>query len=238
MAPGAIDVWWCDLATLAADEAALQAKLTPGEAVEVARFHRPEDRRQRAAARLFLRGILGQVYLGRPPVEVRWVRDASGRPQFERAEPAVGDFNLSHSGTHLLLAVAGTGRIGADVEVSYSLEVDSMAKVCMTAAERRWLGEDSTVGEKEQRFFRLWTMKEAVLKCLGLGLGCDPRRCEMTVATGRAVLRTPADEIKHYTVVELPIGLENGVAAAIAWEGHEPRIVRLWRAETNWVEAM
>lgn len=231
-----IDVWWLDLSVPPLEGGGLEAALTPEEAEELARFRRPEDRCQRAGARVFLRYVLGRHYLGCPPAEVSWRRDAAGRPALVGPGAGTLDFNLSHAGTHVLVAVSETGRVGVDVEVRVMLEPASLARICAAAAEKWWLAE--AVGETEgrERFLRLWTMKEAVLKCHGLGLGCDPRRCEVTPDAGRARL-TPDDSTEAWFRVEA-LSLGAGRFGAVAWPGTETRPVRLRRAPDGWLETV
>ncbi len=72
-------------------------------------------------------------------------------------------FNLSHSGEYIALAVSD-GTVGVDVE-----KIDpahfSIAKRVFTADELAWLRENES-----ERFFQLWTLKESVIKAVGLGL--------------------------------------------------------------------
>jgi 4'-phosphopantetheinyl transferase len=234
-ANGDIVLWWLDLSRPSLDAAALASRLTDPEAAEVARFHRPEDRLQRAGARAFLRFVLGTYYLGVPPRDVAWTRDAQGRPQLADAVAGPLDFNLSHAGSHVLVGVSTAGRIGVDVEIATAVDVPALAQTCATDSERRWLASAGGEAEERQRFFRLWTMKEAVLKCHGLGLGFDPRRCELDPASGRARLRVPAQEAASFSAS--PLEFVPGVVGAVAWTGDSTRSLHCRRAPDTWIEA-
>lgn len=232
---GGLDLWWLDLTRPPLGQTALASLLSETESAEIAGFHRPEDRLQRAAARAFLRFVLGTHYLDCAPREVRWTRDPHGRPLLAHAGTANIDFNLSHAGSHVLLGVSMGGRIGVDVEIAGAVEVAALARICATESERHWLAAARDESEERSRFFRLWTMKEAVLKCHGLGLGFDPRHCELDPERDHARLQVPGGKAGTFTLVALPFA--PGVVGAVAWPGDEETPLRQWRAANDWIVA-
>ena len=92
-------------------------------------------------------------------------------------------FNVSHSAPHGLIAFASRGRprerIGVDVEVLRAdRDLDGIAGTVFGAEERAavaaaW-GED-----KVRLFYRLWAMKEALIKALGTGFSLHPSGFEV-----------------------------------------------------------
>ena len=78
-------------------------------------------------------------------------------------------FNLSHSGEHGLIALADSGRVGVDVEERIVRhDIDGSIKTVFAPAEQHAL--EAARGEAKVRlFFRLWTLKEALIKALGTG---------------------------------------------------------------------
>lgn len=88
-------------------------------------------------------------------------------------QPAPMSFNVSHSGNHGLVAYAPTGRLGVDIEErdprrDLSLLIDTV----LGPEERTALA--LTQGQaRTHLFFKLWTLKEAVLKALGEGFALD-----------------------------------------------------------------
>ena len=88
--------------------------------------------------------------------------------------PGAPAFSISHSGSVCILACGDAANIGADIEVSNERHIDVAKRVC-TESELAWMNER----DREERFFRIWTWKESVMKAVGMGLGLDPRSFEV-----------------------------------------------------------
>lgn len=104
----------------------------------------------------------------------RWEWTERGRPYV----PGLGlDFNVSHSEHHVACAVA-RGRVGVDVERVRDLG-PCFARRMLSAAEQ---AEFSRCGGLpcDLDVVRLWTLKEAYLKCLGTGISVSPRLTELS----------------------------------------------------------
>lgn len=79
-------------------------------------------------------------------------------------------FNLSHSGNMVVLAVSDAP-IGVDVEqIRHSPLEQDAAMQCFTPKEAEWLQSQ----RGDAAFFRLWTGKEAIMKATGKGLSLNP----------------------------------------------------------------
>ena len=129
------------------------ALLPPARRERLARLRGTEAQLQCLCAGLLLRRFVG-------PVET----DSRGKP-FSPGGPC---FNLSHSGPLAVLAVSPLP-VGADVEAPGPARL-SVAERCFLPEELAWMEE-----APEERFAFLWTRKEAVMKCCGLGLALPPR---------------------------------------------------------------
>ena len=82
-------------------------------------------------------------------------------------------FNLSHSGLHGLIAVDRAGRIGVDVEVRLPRpDLLGTVHTVMTPFETRTLSRFPK-SEKDHQLYRIWTLKEAIAKALGMGFSLD-----------------------------------------------------------------
>ena len=141
------------------------AALSDAERARAARYLRHEDAVRSAATRAALRDVLGTA-LDLAPSEIAIVVDASGRPSLDSSHRASLDFNVSHAGDHALIAWAGTGRVGVDIE-SCNRTTDwraLTAEVC-AAAEAAYL-DGLPPGVRADAFMRVWSAKEALLKAL------------------------------------------------------------------------
>lgn len=116
-------------------------------------------------------------------------RASSGRPGC--APPL--DVSLSHSGGWIAAAVSRSGRVGIDVEAVRDVHAP-LARRCLSETELDWLDGADTGASRNQRFFRLWTAKEAFLKALGVGLAVDPRDVPLAVSCDELGLRGWAAE--------------------------------------------
>lgn len=76
-------------------------------------------------------------------------------------------FSASHSGKWVVIAY-GSSEVGADVEIITS-DIFSVAENCFTQAEQKYVFENSDESADE-RFIKLWTLKESYIKYLGTGL--------------------------------------------------------------------
>jgi 4'-phosphopantetheinyl transferase len=77
-------------------------------------------------------------------------------------------FNLSHAGNYAACIVSDKP-CGIDIEGNRKI-MTSVAKRFFTQKEYGWVNEASDTGEQSERFFKLWTLKEAYSKMTGLGI--------------------------------------------------------------------
>ena len=121
------------------------------------------------AARWALRGVLAS-YLQDDPVGIELSADQRGKPRLAALGASLR-FNLSHSGGLALVAVGWDRDVGVDVErIEPRRNLPALARRALSteAAEQiETLPED----ERLTAFHAAWTRREAVAKCLGVGLG-------------------------------------------------------------------
>ncbi|MCK7594506.1 4'-phosphopantetheinyl transferase family protein [Pseudomarimonas salicorniae] len=119
----------------------------------------------RARARHLLHSVLA-VYLDGEPLALD--REPKGRPFLRNPSPP--DFNLSDTRGGTVLAVAGRGRIGIDLErLDRDPPVARLASRWFSAEEAEAIaGLDGEAARSA--FLRLWTAKEAACKATGTGI--------------------------------------------------------------------
>lgn len=172
------------LATEALDRrrmAAFEAMLDAEEGARARRFAFAADRRDFVAAHGLLKEMLGR-WLGLVPSQFRILADASGAKPRVAAPGCAGlDVNISHC-RGLVACVGGFGcRVGIDAESLESESVDgeigpSLAEELFSREEMRWL-RSRPPRTTAASFLRLWTLKEALAKADGAGLGLGLDNC-------------------------------------------------------------
>ena len=170
--PDEVAVWLCRVESLGdADLAAMDHVLSEDELVRRDRFVFAEDRRAFTAAHALLRTVLSR-YGPLPPEAWRFETTPHGKPflaPVQAGNPPL-NFNLSHTRDVVACAVAVDARLGIDVQESgRPADVTSIAKRHFTAIERQLL-TGCPPEEVEVRFAEIWTLKEAYIKAVGLGL--------------------------------------------------------------------
>ena len=96
--------------------------------------------------------------------------------------PVPISFNVSHSGRHGLIAIAPKGRLGVDVEERTDRrDFDRLIEAAFGPHEQIDLKRERASG-KFHLFYKLWTVKEALIKALGTGLSLDPATFEAPAA--------------------------------------------------------
>lgn len=161
LAADAVHVWRADLDRLSSFPLVLSA----AERERAARFRFERDRARFAACRALLRRLLGS-YADLDPAEVAFGYGAHGKPYLE--QDAGIRFNVSHSHGVALLAFARR-EVGVDVERVRPVDLAGLAATCLSEAERANLFSRPP-DERFERFFALWTAKEACIKAEGGGL--------------------------------------------------------------------
>ena len=172
-----IHLWLTPLSESAGPEEAWRRYLSPEEEAANRRFRVESPRRQHLAARGLVRITLSR-YVAVDPRSWRFRLGPDGRPEIDGPDglPALR-FNLSHTDGLVACAVTLGFDSGVDVERPgrrvrdpLRLAEHSFSPAELSALER--LGGVAL----QQRFFDLWTLKEAYVKALGAGFLSLPAR--------------------------------------------------------------
>ena len=105
-------------------------------------------------------------------------------------------FNLSHSGTVAVLAVAQS-EVGVDIEKIAPVTLKLIRRVCKEreCAYLFALSEE----ERERAFFRYWTAKESAGKYLGTGLA-SPKEFEADLLCGEVKRKGETFPVREYAL--------------------------------------
>lgn len=164
-----IDVWRITTYQRLPIISELLAILPQDELARANRFFQQKDRDRFIVSRWALRNIIAK-YIGMPPADIVFEAGKNKKPHV-KSDSVNLHYNLSHSGGHILLAVAGSV-LGADIEfINNDFKYSEVLADNFSANEIRYINE----AEHTDRFFRLWTRKEAITKATAQGLDCDLR---------------------------------------------------------------
>lgn len=165
-----IDVWLVDDRDVT-DTALLdtyQKLLNAEESGRHQRFVFARHRHQFLVARALVRCTLAQYMDLDDPAGVAFSKNDHGKPLL--LADTSQQFNLTHTNGLIALAVTPENAVGIDVEfLSRQADVVKLAERYFSNAETADLFA-LPVAEWNQRFYDLWTLKEAYVKACGTGL--------------------------------------------------------------------
>ncbi|TKC09405.1 4'-phosphopantetheinyl transferase family protein [Pedobacter frigoris] len=141
--------------------------LSPDEIARANRYFQQKDRERFRISRGMQRIILGK-YLNLPACSLQFKLDNHKKP-FLLNDTSEIYYNLSHAADVILLVIS-TAPIGVDVEyINPDFPYQEVIKDHFTQEEISHINEMNS----SERFFKLWTRKEAFLKATGQGIGDD-----------------------------------------------------------------
>lgn len=144
--------------------------LSVEEIVKSNRFHFTRDKITFLIKRALVRCVLSYYAEDVKPAD--WVLESNyyGKPEISNQLPFPLYFNLSSSKGVIALAVASNAQIGVDIEyLSEDIDVLNVSESVFSSTEIAELKALSPALRLE-RFYDLWTLKEAFVKALSFGL--------------------------------------------------------------------
>jgi phosphopantetheinyl transferase len=183
-------------------------------------FRSAADRDRYVTGRLLLRLALSAAVANRvQPSAWRFAFDRLSKPRVSPHLPQV-HFNLAHAGRMAVVAVDADRPVGIDVERIDGAPFD-LPSIVLSVREKETL--DRCAPETRHReFLKLWTLKEALAKRSGGGLGLNLAAVEPEWRVG-----TPTQRIvtSNATLETRTIGMPDGayqVSVALAADAREP----------------
>jgi 4'-phosphopantetheinyl transferase len=155
-----------------------------------------------------LRVLLSAFAGKKTPDEICFLRNPWGKPYL--ADNTSGlHFSMSHSGSMVLIALALTGSLGADIE-PFSLARDNacVADMCFSPGE---LEAFRSAPCPARFFYHVWTRKEATLKAAGVGLVDDLDALD--VISGKPLYRKKST---GHSCISLALDPDHAAALAFA----------------------
>jgi 4'-phosphopantetheinyl transferase len=207
---GEVHVWRAraEVVTVLLDDGGLSAD----ELRRAERLRIPDRRKEFVFAHRLLRHILS-LYLARSPAELAFERGEHGKPTTGGSI----QFNLTHCGSAVLLAISVRTAVGIDLEdCTRKTDCESLAAVCLNQIDQHRF-QTLFPDQRQACLLQWWTRKEAVLKAQGCGLMRDPRDLAVCWPGTPFALQSVVDQGRRWDVADLRLG--DRWRAAVAMEG-------------------
>ena len=163
-----VDIWKVNIASNLHLLNNFLAIMHPEEIVRADRYYHVRDKNRFIISRGALRNILGK-YLNIPASSVEFGMGYNKKPHIKNATGNKHYYNMSHSGDWILIAVSNSA-IGADTEfINQAYSYKDVLQDNFSSEEIAYISQASSI----ERFFMLWTRKEALTKATGKGLDED-----------------------------------------------------------------
>lgn len=168
-----IELWFCAQQPLAGSPLLPRywRMLHAQEQTQYLRLRRPADRLRYLVTRALVRTVLSEQAAVLPE-QWQFGHTPHGKPVVTGPAglPAGLDFSVSHTDELIVLALHRQGSVGVDAERWQGRTPPfEISPVLLTPAEQQALSSLPAC-EQAQRFFQYWTLKEAYVKALGIGL--------------------------------------------------------------------
>lgn len=151
---------------------ALAKMLYPSRREAVLRFKNPKAAYISMTAGMLLQEVACRV-CNIVPDKLETDKGEQGKPYIRGADGFY--YNISHSGEYVVLAYGGQ-ELGIDIEHIRDKDI-AVAKRCFTEEEYAYIAGENldavgcpAIENQDERFFRVWTMKESYLKYTGEGI--------------------------------------------------------------------
>ena len=172
ISPNHVDIWLTNCGALSEPNLLPDYGyiLTDSERQQHGRFHFAKDRHRYLVTRLLIRHVLSR-YVPIKPQDWRFEATHYGKPFITNVHPVAQDlsFNISHSDSVVVVAIAHQRSIGIDIEDLSRKAPLEVADHFFSPYEVRQLRALPSA-QQPRRFFDLWTLKESYIKARGKGL--------------------------------------------------------------------
>jgi 4'-phosphopantetheinyl transferase len=160
-----VDVWRINISANLSLLDSFLAIMPPSEIARADRYFQTKDKNRYIISRGALRNVLGK-YLNQSSGSVEFGAGENKKPYIINSNL---NYNMSHSGDWILFAISNT-KIGADTElINNAFNYQEVIEDNFSVDEVNYIRESASI----ERFYMLWTRKEALTKATGKGLDGD-----------------------------------------------------------------
>jgi 4'-phosphopantetheinyl transferase len=223
-----VHVWRIKLDCSKPQPEAFNGVLSGEEKQRAERFQFSIDRVRHVVGRSVLRAILARCMKINAD-QLRFEYGAFGKPLLATASTEIPlQFNVSHSGELILIAITMGRAVGIDVErVRNDIEAETIAASFFSPHERRaWQSVPAPL--RVHAFFDCWTRKEAFAKATGKGLSLRLDQFDVSFLPGqesRLMATGPnPGEAQRWVVQPLDVGPDYRAAVVVEGAGWQVKI--------------
>jgi 4'-phosphopantetheinyl transferase len=205
LATDTIDIWHGNVANEDQHSQRYWCMLDKIEQAHAGKMKNPVLRNRYIGIHGRLRELLGQI-LNQAPEQIDIKKTVFGKPYLAEDPELV--FNLSHSGSTFLIAVANHCQLGVDLEYFKSrVDFPGLVNHCFAEEEILYWSRLPDA-RKTSEFYRFWTRKEAFAKAVGRGLALGLKQCVVNPEKPDEFLRIPIDygSAANWRVFDIDLG--------------------------------
>jgi len=170
-------------------------KLTPKKAVEIAaimsidelkkakNYKKKSDKFFFILRRYLLRKIVSG-FVGIAPEKLIFSVGKCGKPKLKYPVGKKIDFNISHSGNLIAIAVSESGKVGIDVEKMRKIDT-RVARSYFSKQDLSYIASDKK--NQKENFYKIWTLKESYIKAVGKGFSLPVKDSYSTFDKGGSI---------------------------------------------------
>lgn len=214
---------------LAALETEVADWLDEGERERYRRLIPQKAKQQFLLSRYLLQHTLSQYSSDWQPGQWKFDVNAYGKPSLSEQHGTELQFNLSHSGERVVIALGHQLDLGVDIEFSARpRRIKRIANRYFSPIEVSELLQLEEVSW-QQRFYELWTLKEAYIKACGMGLAIPLQHFSYRFSTARRLIlefdKNRNDRPENWQIWQLQLPEDEQYQLAVACRGKRDRNV-------------
>lgn len=189
----------------------LSLVLSPDELTRYRAFRVEQPKEVYLCGRYLIKTLLAQ-HLDCPFQDIELALQDQGKPYLCGPRGCIYEFNLSHSGPWLLLALSAEMPVGVDLELcKQHSDLQGLAERVMTHEEWRRFCR-LPAAQRVDYFHRVWVLKEAYTKLLGQGIWQTLHQVETR-------LQPPSVTDEQHQAEVCYLGVPPPLRAALAYPG-------------------
>ncbi|MBO0996710.1 4'-phosphopantetheinyl transferase superfamily protein [Bacillus sp. SD075] len=168
--------------------------------ISIHKLQKKNDKYRSLFGELLAKWFISDI-LKEPFQDIHFVLDKNGKPNL------VGGrlhFNISHSGDWVVVGIHNDP-IGIDIEEIKNFNIHEITKSTFSSKEFRYLFK-SPKDLHIEIFFKMWTLKESWLKCIGSGFLVPPNTFSILNGSNQYSLEIPTEEFSKLKTLGIQIG--------------------------------